>query len=362
MEELIKYLETVIDLRQAKKVKHKMSDIIAIVFFATLANAENWSEIWLFADMYQEYLKKYLELANGIPSHDTIERVFAMVSSEFLQKLHVMWSELISNDGEEKVKKLLAIDGKTQRGNRNKNQKPNHIVTAVREDGLSITEELVQEKTNEITAIPNLLKRIEIKNCIVTIDAMGTQTEIAKQIKQQRGDYLLALKGNQKSLFQDVKDYFDDEDFLKKAKYKKTTEKARGAIEVREYWQTDDISWLTQKKDWKGLKSIGITKNTIKKDGKTTIAKRYFISSLPCDIEEFSRGVRGHWIVESFHWHLDVTFREDHNKTLEKQASYNLNIIRKLALSVLKLFNIFKHKVRVCLKTKYCTNSRNAIL
>ena len=223
MLKLLKYLDTVTDNRQEKKVQHKMSDIIALVFFAMLANA----------------------------------------------------------DEGEKVKKLLAIDGKTQCGNGNKNQKANHIVSAVNEDGFCIGEKLVNEKSNEITAIPKLLDDLNVKGRIITIDAMGTQTEIAKKIRQKRADYVLALKGNQGNLHEDVKLYFSDSELLSKCAYKTTTE------------------------------------------------TRYFISSLAVDIDETIRTVRGHWMIESYHWHLDVTFHEDENRTIEKQAAFNLNIIRK---------------------------------
>jgi len=350
MENLIKYLDTVIDTRQRKKVMHKMGDIIGIVFFALLTRVETWQEIWCFAVACESILRKYFELPNGIPSHDTIERVFAMVSPEFLQKFQAQWNEMLTTNESEKIRKLLAIDGKTQCGNGNKNQKANHIVTAVTEDGISVGEKRVAEKSNEITAIPELLKMLNIKNNIVTVDAMGTQTEIAKQIRSQRADYVLALKGNQETLHDDVKLYFDDKEFLSKCAYKRTVEKARGGLEIREYWQTDDISWFHGRNKWAGLKTVGMTKNTIKKDGVTMVETRYFISSLGVDAKEFARAVRGHWMVESFHWHLDVTFREDANHTLEKQAAFNLNIMRKLALSILKLLDV--HGKKLSLRTK----------
>jgi len=339
---LLQYLNTVIDRRQEIKVRHKMSDIIALVFFALLSNANIWEEIEIFGQEHEEFLRKYLELPNGIPSHDTIQRVFAMVSPEFLQKYQQLWNELLNSDEGEKIKKILSIDGKTQRGNGNINQKANHIVSAVDENGFCLGEKLVAEKSNEITAIPELLDNLNVKGHIITTDAMGTQTEIVKKIRRKRADYVLALKGNQGSLHEDVKLYFDDADILPKCAYTKTTEKARGGIENREYWQTDDIAWLPQKKDWAGLRSIAMTRNTIVKNGVETSETRYFISSLPLDAKEAARAIRGHWMVESYHWHLDVTFREDENRTIEKQAAFNLNIMRKLALNVLKLVEVSK--------------------
>ena len=171
-----------------------------------------------------------------------------------------------------------------------------------------------------------------------------------KKIRQKKADYVLALKGNQGNLYADVKLYFEDQELLSKCAYTKKTEKARGGIEEREYWQTEDINWLSQKKEWAGLKSIAMTRNTIIKDGKQTMETRYFISSLPLDVNEIARSIRGHWIVESYHWHLDVTFREDDNHTLEKQAAFNQNILRKLALNVLKIFETGKKKMSIRMK------------
>lgn len=338
MKTLLDYVSTVTDTRQEKKVLHKMMDIIMLVFFATLANADDWVEMEVFGKEHEKFLRNYLELPNGIPSHDTIQRVFAIVPSEFLENFQKQWNEMLNSDEGKKIKRLLAIDGKTQRGNGSKDQKANHIVSAVDEKGLCLGQKRVEEKTNEIRAIPELLDSLNIKGTIITTDAMGTQTAIVKKIRQKRADYVLALKANQGNLLEDVRLYFSEDEFLKECAYKKTVEKARGKIEKREYWQTEDISWLSRKKEWAGLKTIILTRNTVTgEEGEEYTEERYFISSLPLGIEAVARAVRGHWMVESYHWHLDVTFREDGNHTLEKQAAYNLNIIRKLSLNILKL-------------------------
>ena len=338
MKTLLDYVSTVTDTRQEKKVLHKMMDIIMIVFFATLANADDWVEMEVFGKEHEKFLRNYLELPNGIPSHDTIQRVFAIMPSEFLENFQKQWNEMLNSDEGKKIKRLLAIDGKTQRGNGSKDQKANHIVSAVDEKGLCLGQKRVEEKTNEIRAIPELLDSLNIKGTIITTDAMGTQTAIVKKIRQKRADYVLALKANQGNLLEDVRLYFSEDEFLKECAYKKTVEKARGKIEKREYWQTEDISWLSRKKEWAGLKTIILTRNTVTgEEGEEYTEERYFISSLPLGIEAVARAVRGHWMVESYHWHLDVTFREDGNHTLEKQAAYNLNIIRKLSLNILKL-------------------------
>ena len=175
---------------------------------------------------------------------------------------------------------------------------------------------------------------------------MGTQTAIAEKIRKKRADYVLALKGNQRNLYDDVKLYLTDEEIKQRLRtsgqYKRTVDKARSQIEIREYYQTENISWLTGKKEWMGMKSIGMEEKTIRKGGFETKEYRFFISSLNENIELFSRAVRGHWSVESMHWHLDVTFHEDANQTLDRLAAQNLNIIRKWCLSILKAVELFR--------------------
>jgi len=339
MRDMFQYLSGVIDQRQEHKVKHLMKDIIAIVLFAKLANANEWDEIHYFAVVKESFLRKYLELPNGIPSYDTIRRVMAMVSPKFLGKLQVQWNEMLSRNEGEKLRKILSLDGKTQRGNKRGGQEANHIVSCVDEDGFCLSQKLVDGKSNEIKAIPKLLDEINIKGHTVTIDAIGCQKEIATKIVKNGADYVLALKSNQHSLYEDVKLYFEDVQ-LKGCAYHKTVEKARSAIEIREYWQTSDISWLSQKKDWAKLKTIAMTKNTIIKGDVTTTQTRYFISTLEVNAQEIARAIRGHWMVESYHHHLDVTFKEDANQTIDKDAAFNLNIINKIALNALKLLDV----------------------
>ena len=301
MEELLNWMEYIEDVRQKKKVRHLLKDILVIVLFATLANADDWVEIALFAQVYEEYLKKYIELKNGPPSHDTIQRVMGMISPDILQQLYGKWQELLNREEGEALKKIICIDGKTMRSNKQGKEKPSHIVTAwSREDGFSLGQKAVSEKSNEITAIPELIERLQIKGQIITIDVMGTQTVIVEKSGE------------------------------------------KGQIETREYYQTEDIRWMIQKKDWKGLKSIAMERKSIEKKGRKKTEYRYFISSLKGDIETISRAVRGHWSIESMHWHLDVTFREDANATLDKMSAQNLNIIRKWSLSILKLMELTK--------------------
>ena len=189
MEELLNWMEYIEDVRQKKKVRHLLKDILVIVLFATLANADDWVEIALFAQVYEEYLKKYIELKNGPPSHDTIQRVMGMISPDILQQLYGKWQELLNRKEGEALKKIICIDGKTMRSNKQGKEKPSHIVTAwSREDGFSLGQKAVSEKSNEITAIPELIERLQIKGQIITVDAMGTQTAIVEKIRGKRAD------------------------------------------------------------------------------------------------------------------------------------------------------------------------------
>jgi len=349
MKNILEWLVTFEDPRQQAKVNHLMKGIIAMVFFAELANATEWIQIYLFAAAAEEALKEYLELPCGIPSHETIQRVMAMVSPEYLQEFRQRWNEIMSNGIEEKIKKILALGGKTRRGNGNSRQKANHIVSAVDNNGFCLGEVPVDEKSNEITAIPDLLQQLSIKGAIVTTDAKCCRTGIARLIRKKQADYALGLKGNQGSLHEDVKLYFEGPQLPAGCAYHKVVEKARSAVETREYRQADNIGWLEPRKAWAGLSSIVMTKNTIVKCGDTNTDTdtevRYFISSLRLNAEEAGRAIRSHWMVESYHWHLDVTFPEDANHTFDKAAAYNLNIIKKMAINTLKLIDVGIQKV-----------------
>lgn len=357
MEKFLMWLEYIEDTRQERKIKHLLKDIIVIVLFATLANADDWVEMAMFAEEHQEYLRKYIKLENGIPSHDTLCRVMGMINPEVMQQIYGKWQEMLNQKEGETIKKIIAIDGKTMCGNQQNDIRPSHIVSAwSKEDGFCLGQKAVDEKSNEITAIPELLNKIQIKGQIVTIDAMGTQREIAAKIRERRADYVLALKKNQGTLYREVKEYFRDESIRKTIEasrnYQISREKAHGQREIREYYQTDDIKWLTNRKLWKGIKSIGMERKTIYKGDEKREEYRYFISSLPLNIGDFGRAVRGHWSVEIMHWHLDVTFREDTNLTVDKTAAQNQNIIRKWCLGILKMAELSTKNNRLSIKKK----------
>lgn len=355
MYEIYELLDAVEDPRQQKKVKHKLSDILLLVILGTLVEADNWVEIEEFGKLYEPYLKPYLSLENGIPSHDTIQRVMSMIHPNVTANLQMKWLELTEKGETEKLHKIVHIDGKTIRGNRGEKQKPVHVVSAYcHEDGICFAQSAVDEKSNEITAIPKVLSQFNVKKCIVTIDAMGTQTAIAEKIITGRGDYVLAVKENQLGLYQEIADYLDDVFFQKEIKHQKgyfrTLEKAHGQVETREYFQTQIIGWMEEKPKWKGLRSIGMVRKTIEKHGKKKVETRYYISSLETNPELFARCVRNHWTIESLHWHLDMSFGEDANQTQNKTAVLNHNNIRKLALAILKQLEMRKKKMSIRLK------------
>ncbi|MEY8462262.1 ISAs1 family transposase [Streptococcus merionis] len=346
-----------LDPRQPWKTHYALSTILFLVFTSQLAGIECWKEMEDFIEMNEDTLGHYVDLSNGCPSHDTLERVMGLVNQDRLKELKSKLEQSASDLPS--LQKLIAIDGKTIRGNRNKNQSPTHIVTAYNaENKISLSQVAVDDKSNEITAIPRLLRTIDIRKGIVTIDAMGTQTEIVDEIIKGKGDYCLAVKGNQGTLYDDISLYFSDVNFLEKLEQKgqhcQTIEKARGQIETRDYWISTNVNWLRQPHPkWKNLRGIGMTRNTIEKDSSVSQETRYFIFSFKGTVETFAHCVRGHWSVESLHWLLDVVYREDHNQTLNKNAAFNLNLLRKMCLYFLKVMSFPKKDLSYRRKQRY---------
>lgn len=346
-----------LDSRQSWKIRYPLSTILFLVFVCQLAGIETWKEMEDFIEMNEPLFTTYVDLSEGCPSHDTLERVISLVNSDRLKELKVQFEQSLTSLGA--VHQLISVDGKTIRGNRGKNQKPVHIVTAY--DGghhLSLGQVAVEEKSNEIVAIPQLLRIIDIRKSIVTIDAMGTQTAIVDTIIKGKADYCLAVKGNQETLYDDIALYFSDvnllEELQENAQYYQTVEKSRGQIEVREYWVSSDIKWLCQNHPkWHKLRGIGMTRNTIDKDGQLSQENRYFIFSFKPDVLTFANCVRGHWQIESMHWLLDVVYHEDHHQTLDKRAAFNLNLIRKMCLYFLKVMVFPKKDLSYRRKQRY---------
>lgn len=342
--EIMTALGTIEDRRQSSKVKYPIADVILLVVAAVAGKAETWVDIEDYGRAWADLLKKYLNIQN-IPSHDTIQRVMQMINSAVLARIYQLWCQKMDFPEETpetlRGHKLLNIDGKTIRGSSGRGHKAIHVESAWDpQRGVCVGQTAVGEKSNEITAIPKVLANLDLHGYIVTSDAMGTQVAIARQITEQGGDYLLALKGNQGSMYEDMQRLSEDREFLddlrKDGKYYKKREKAHGQIETREYWQTDDLGWLAGKDKWSGIQSVGFERTTIKKDGNTGTSWRFFLCSFAVDAEMFAAAVRGHWRIEAMHHVLDVALREDANRTLERTAAENLNIIRKWVISILR--------------------------
>jgi predicted transposase YbfD/YdcC len=359
IKDLIARVEKIPDFRDESYVKHKLSDIVMLTLFAILSNANEWSEIEAFGIKKEKWLRNYLELKNGMPSDDTIRIVISNIDSRYFYEIVIeFFMEIITNltrlanATTTQEPDIISIDGKTSCGSKRNDTdimgtKALHTLNAYSNDyGICIGQVFVDEKSNEIPAAKDLLKIIDIKDTIVTWDALNTQKSTVEAVIKNKGDYVGALKGNQGNLYDDVKDYFDDEELKKikkeKENYVVTKEKEHSAIVTREYFLTTNIKWLFVKKDWKGLKSIGVEKKTIeKKNGQIINEDRYFICSIE-SVETFAKAVRGHWGVEnSLHWHLDFTFKDDKNTTMRNNGAKNLQIVKKIALSILRTVQTF---------------------
>lgn len=348
MSEIIEFLITVRDERDNWKIKHSLADIVLLLFFARLSGAEFWEEIEDFGNIYETSLRSVLTLENGIPSHDTLQRVFATLDAQVLVEVTLMWNDILREaDLSAKTfpsfaKRLLAIDGKTIKGNSSQTQKALHIVSAYATDlGICYGQVATDDKSNEITAIPDLLDKISVKGCLISIDAMGTQTAIANKIIKKQADYCLAVKENQKGLLEDIQPFFNVG--KRETDSYETVEKAHGQVETRRYEVINDTAWLRKERpNWGHIQCIGKASIRIDKDGKQSEDTRYFILSCQASAKEFCAYVRGHWQIESMHWQLDVVFREDANKTLNKQLAFNLNVLDKFCLAVLKQLDVGK--------------------
>ena len=306
---------------------------------------DTWNEIADWAVSKKEWLGTFLELPGGIPSHDTINRVFQMIDPKKFHDAFFRWAGAVSG----KVKGVVAIDGKTARRSREEtgNIKPIHTVSAwAVESSLVLGQLCVDEKTNEIKTIPELLDILCLQGCIVTIDAMGTQKKIAEKIIEKNADYILQVKGNQQTLMNDIREYFEKNVFTKKKeelekaeRYFKTLCGEHGRLEKREYYVENDIEWLKEKHpDWEGLSGIGACVSTVTEKGKTVTAVNYTIYSRQgMTASEYGESARSHWGIEnSLHWILDMAFREDESRIRAGNAAENMNIARHIGINLLK--------------------------
>jgi len=315
---------------------HKLEDILLIGIISVVCAADTWKNMETYAKAKEGFLRSFLELPNGIPSDDTFNRVFSSIDSEQFEACFADWvSHLVNlSDGE-----VIPIDGKTIRGAKaNGKKSPFHMVSAwATNNNLVLGQVKVSEKSNEITAIPKLLDLITVKGCTVTIDAMGCQQDIATKIIEQEADYVLAVKENQKQLYQDIQDEFR---FGKNSQTSISEELDHGRIETRKCSIISAFEFIENKDEWTGLKSIVRIESTreFKNSNKPTEhATRYYISSLLSDAKEMQRIIRSHWGIENkLHWVLDVAFSEDASRKRVGNASQNFSVLSKIALNLLK--------------------------
>ncbi len=339
-----KHFGQITDPRVERTKEHKLVDIIAIALCAVICGAENWVDVALYGNSKLAWLVTFLELPHGIPSHDTFGRVFRRIDAQEFQKVFFEWviavNDLIQGQ-------IVNIDGKCLRSSDDKGigKRAIYMVSAwASENEIVLGQRKVDEKSNEITAIPELLKMLSISGCIVTIDAMGTQTEIAQTIVDAKAGYVLSVKENQVHLFEDIAYLFtvDQDQNFKYASlnYAKTTNSGHGRIDIRECWSTSNPEYLKlirNVENWAGLQSIAMIINTRIIGEVQTKYIRYYITTLPSDAKRILHVVRRHWAIENeLHWVLDVAMNEDHNRVHKDQAPENMAVLRHMALNLLK--------------------------
>ena len=359
---LVEHLAHINDPRVNRTKEHPLINVLVIGLCTLLCGGETFNDMEDFGEAKRDWFQTFLDLTNGIPSHDTFNRVFSAINPEEFLNAFLAWTQSLRQavPGE-----IVAMDGKALRRAINQDQNAKVIVSAWAEDnGLVLGQWKVDDKSNEITAVPQLLRALELSGSIVTLDAMGCQKEIAREIKEADADYVLALKGNQETVHCEVKEFLDDavaESKTYKAPAlpsadgpspqplasKKTVEKDHGRLETREYFQSADLKWFADLQKWEGLQSVGMVEATREVNGKISRERRYYLSSLPVDIERFARAVRAHWGIENkVHWILDVQFGEDQSRARSGHAAQNLATLRRLALNLLKSEKTKKRGVR----------------
>ena len=345
IDEIVRHFEELEDLRSEVNLRHPLLSVVVIALLAVLAGAGGPTAIAQWAVLKQEFLLQVLDLPNGIPSKDVFRRVLMALKPAAFQACFANWLQSLRTEATAATgveQPILAVDGKTARRSHDRTNGLGalHSVSVwASEFGLSLGQVACAEKSNEITAIPELLRLVDIQGAIITIDAMGTQKAIAAQIIEGKADYVLALKGNQETLHQAVIDYIDGqlEGDLDNAQEHVTTEKGHGREEMRTYLQLPAPEKLPGFMRWKGLKSVGVVTSRCLRDGKESIEVRYYISSLTVDVKRFARAVRGPWGIEnSCHWSLDMTFREDESRLRERNLRENFAWLNRFALSLFK--------------------------
>lgn len=352
------------DPRVERTKKHKLRDILVIAILAVIGGAQGWEDIENYGISKQEWLEEFLELPNGIPSDDTFRRVFEFINPEELNRCFSRWIEtLVTNMGGE----IIPIDGKTIRGSYDRNQGKSalHVVSAwASEQNLVLAQMKVEDKSNEITAIPALLELLDIKGSIITIDAMGTQTEIAKKIIDKKADYVLALKANHPTLYNQVKQWFEAASALSfqgiDVSYDHRIEKGHHRTEIRQVWSVPiwALGELYQPKIWAGLQSVVMVVRERRLWNQTTREVHFYLSSLPSDAQLLGRAIRKHWGIENqAHWILDCTFAEDSCRIRSWNSPRNFALLRRIALNALSREQTYKRSLRQKMKRTSMDNN-----
>ena len=337
------------DPRKSRNQTYPLIDIISVAMIGVLCAANDWVSVVKWAMHNQEWFQSVGLCLNGIPSHDTIGRFFRLVNPKLFEECFRMWTQELS----QKIQGIIAIDGKTIRnsGDSFQGTKPHHIVTAfAAENDIILGQLKTDEKSNEITAIPELLNTLVLKDCIVTIDAMGCQKEIAAKIVTQEGDYVLGLKGNQGTFHDEVANFFEQVMAVTPEEagctYAKSIEKEHGRIETREVWATTNVEWLPMLQEWPSLHSLVCVKSTRESKGKVSCEIRFYISSLRAQAERIGQAIRLHWGIENkVHWHLDVTFNEDKSKIRAGYGPENFSLLKRCVLNLVKMDDTRKESV-----------------
>jgi len=358
----INYFEKMTDPRRINKGNyyHPLNEILFLVISAVISGANGWTSIELFGKTKLDWLRQFFPYEYGIPSHDVLGKLFARLSAKEFTNCFTNWVNSISDLTESEV---IAIDGKTIRNSNDDTSSKSaiHLVSAyASENRICLGQEAVHEKSNEITAIPKLLEVLTIKGCIVTIDAMGCQKKIAKDIIGKNADYILMVKDNQKNLRIQIEDTFKTKEIIASDT---ANDFGHGRIETRTCDIIDDLSLLEKRKDWKNIKSIVriTSQRIIKKTQKESIEQRYYITSLKADATKINNAIRNHWSVENnLHWNLDVVFKEDASLKKKGDSPMNFNIITKIALALIEREKSTKmsknsKRLRAALDDKYRT-------
>lgn len=345
---LTEVLQGIEDTRRKHSIMYPLHEVLIIMLLAVISGATSYAKVEMFGNSKREWLGKFLDLEYGIPDACTFRNIIKEIDT---QKLHIVFCDWMKSVVSE-LSGVIAIDGKTARRTRDKFKRPLHVVSAFsHECGLVMGQLACEEKSNEITAIPKLLDMLEINGCIVTIDAMGMQKDIAKKIISKNADYILSLKENQRKLYRDVKLYLDDirndSDVVNSSNYHRTIEKGHGRIESRTCVICEEIGWLNDKEAWSGINGIGAIYSEVEVDGKKSKQSHYFIYSCKgLTASELMIHKRSHWSIENkLHWVLDMSFREDESRARKDNSAENFNVLRQIALNILKSEKSFRGSI-----------------